>query len=306
MTKHEARKRLYDLLGDLPERLRLVSGSVISKEKHNGYMLEKLTLDLNGVEPVPAYFVRPFGARKPTPCILYNHAHGGNYVLGKDELLNGQDAMQMPPYAKALTSLGYSALCIDHWAFGERRGRKESEIFKDMLWHGRVMWGMMVYDSLKAVDYITSRPDCDPDRIGTLGLSMGSTMAWWTAALDERIRVCVDICCLTDYQAMIESRGVDWHSIYYFVPSLLNHFTTSSINALISPRPHLGLAGNYDTLTPAAGLDRIDAELKEVYRSEGVPERWRLIRSNTGHFETAYMRAEILAFLKHWMTTDVG
>ncbi len=53
-----------------------------------------------------------------------------------------------------MTRRGYAALCIDTWAFGERRGRTESEIFKQMLWTGRVMWGMMVYDSLRAVDYL--------------------------------------------------------------------------------------------------------------------------------------------------------
>ena len=42
------------------------------------------------------------------------------------------------------------------WAFGERRGRTR-EIFKEMLWKGRVMWGMMVYDSIKAIDYIFTR-----------------------------------------------------------------------------------------------------------------------------------------------------
>ena len=68
-----------------------------------------------------------------------------------------------------------------------------------MLWEGQVMWGMMVYDSLRAIDYLVSRPDVDAARVATLGLSMGSTMAWWVAALDTRIKVCVDICCLTDF-----------------------------------------------------------------------------------------------------------
>ncbi len=60
-------------------------------------------------------------------------------------------------------------------------------MFKAMLWQGMVLWGMMVYDSYKAVDYLASRPEVDPSRIATLGMSMGSTMAWWLAALDPRI-----------------------------------------------------------------------------------------------------------------------
>ncbi len=50
-------------------------------------------LDLNGVEAVPAYFVRPREATGRLPVILYNHAHGGDYELGKDELLRGRQAI---------------------------------------------------------------------------------------------------------------------------------------------------------------------------------------------------------------------
>ena len=139
--------------------------------------------------------------------------------------------------------------------------------------------------------------DLDAARLGTLGLSMGSTMAWWTAAVDTRIRVCVDICCLTDFDALIDTRGLDGHGVYYYVPRLLKHFTTAQINALIAPRAHLALAGIYDRLTPPIGLDRIDAELCRVYEAAGAAKAWRLSRYHCGHMETAAMRAEILAFL---------
>jgi dienelactone hydrolase len=263
--------------------------------------LEKLVLDLNGIEIVPAYFVKPKGNEKRIPCILYNHAHGGNYNLGKDELLVGRDALQEPPYAKELTSNGYAVLCIDTWCFGERSGRTESAIFKEMLWKGQVLWGMMVYDSLRALDYLVSRPDVDPKRIGTMGISMGSTMAWWTAALDTRIKVCSDLCCLTDFEALIEAQGLDGHGIYYYVPSLLKHFSTAKINALIAPRAHLSLAGNYDRLTPSAGLDRIDQELRLVYQKAGAEKAWQLKRYEIGHFETALMRSEVISFLEMWL-----
>lgn len=295
------RHELYSLLGALPPRDRPISCTVVAEESRDGYHLEKLVLDLNGHEIVPAYFTRPLHAAGRLPVVLYNHAHGGDYVLGKDELLKGRGALADPPYAQALADAGYAALAIDHWLFGERRGRTESELFKEMLWRGRVLWGEMIYDSLRAVDYLTTRPDVDSERIATLGLSMGSTMAWWLAALDERIRVCVDMCCLTEFDALIASRGLDGHGIYYYVPDLLNHFTTSEINALIAPRPHLGLAGNYDLLTPPAGLDRIDHALQREYAAAGAPEAWRLIRNETGHFETAAMRAEILTFLRRWL-----
>jgi hypothetical protein len=123
-------------------------------------------------------------------------------------------------------------------------------------------------------------------------------MAWWHAALDERVKVCIDLCCLTDFQALVETRNLDGHGLYYYVPSLLKHFSTADINALICPRAHLSLAGNYDKLTPPAGLDRIDAALKKVYAEAGAADRWELVRYDIGHFETWDMRARILRFLE--------
>jgi len=296
----ERREELYGLLGDLPGRDRPIEATLIGRESRGDYVLERLVLDLNGLESVPAYFVCP-ADEGPWPAVLYNHAHGSNYTLGKDELVSGRGGLQAPPYAQVLTARGLCALCIDTWAFGERRGRTESEIFKEMLWRGRVMWGMMVYDSLRALDYLVSRPDVVAGRVATLGISMGSTMAWWTAALDERIDVTVDICCLTEFEDLVQTRGLDGHGIYYYVPGILNHFTCADINELIVPRPHLSLAGNADRLTPPSGLDKIDRHLGAAYERAGVPDAWRLSRYECGHMETAAMRAEVLEFLDRWL-----
>lgn len=295
------RHELMNLLGELPPRDTRVLSNIIAVEERESYVLEKLMLELNGVESVPAYFVKPKTSCGKLPVIIYSHAHGGNYVLGKDELLNGRSSLQNPPYGPALAAKGIGVLAIDHWGFGERRGRSESFIFKEMLWKGQVMWGMMVFDSLRAVDYLSTRSDVDIERLGALGLSMGSTMSWWLAALEPRIKVCVDLCCLTDYQALIETGGLDEHSVYYYVPRLLQHFTAAQINALIAPRPHLGLAGIYDPLTPPQGLERIDQELQKIYAQRGKPEAWLLKRYATGHFETAAMRNEVMEFLDRWL-----
>ena len=295
------RRELYGLMGDLPPRNRSIAAKTLSTEEREGYLLERLELDLNGFEAVPAYFVSPKKLTGKAPAVLYNHYHGGRYKVGKDELLEGNPGVASPPYAEVLTSLGFCALAIDAWVFGGRSTRGAQDCFKEMLWKGQVMWGMMVYDSLRALDYLVTRPEVDPTRVGTLGMSMGSTAARWVAALDERIKVCVDICCLTDFQALIEANNLKGHGVYYFVPSLLKHFTTSQINALIAPRAHLGLAGNKDGLTPPAGLDRIDRDLKAVYAKMGKPDHWKLVRSELGHLETPEFRQEVVAFLKRFL-----
>jgi len=292
------RQELLGLLGDLPEVRGPAAATLLYTEEREAYVLEHLVLDLNGIERVPAYFTRPRGAEGRLPTVLFHHSHA---AAGKDELLSGAEYMPPPGWAEALARRGIAALCFDAWNFGERRGRTESELFKEMLWKGHVLWGMMVFDSVRALDYLAAREDVDPARIATAGMSMGSTMAWWLAALDTRIKVCVDICCLTDFDALIRARGLDGHGIYYYVPRLLRHFTTAEINALVAPRPHLALAGDFDRLTPPEGLDSIDRQLRQVYAEHGAPEAWRLSRHPVGHVETRAMRVEALAFLQRWL-----
>jgi len=290
-------KELYGLLGRLPPRDRKVTAQLVSSEDRGAYTLEKLILDLNGEEPAPAYFAKPKGRSGRLPTVLFNHSHGGGYQIGKTEFIDGREYMGKPPYAEFLTSLGYNALCFDAWIFGERAKRTELDFFKDTLWHGRVLWGMMVYDALKAVDYLHTRADVDTQRLGTVGMSMGSSTAQWVGALDPRLKVVVDICCLTDWHTLVEIGGLKGHGIYYYVPDLLNHFTTGQMNALIAPRAHLSLAGNQDQLTPVAGLEKVDKELREAYGATGHGENWKLLRYDGGHLETPVMREEVRQWL---------
>jgi len=139
MHNESRRLELYKLLGDTPDRSYKVSGKKIAEEDRGNYILKRITLDLNGIEIVPALFAKPKDAVKPTPVVLYNHCHGGLYDLGKSELINPPlTYFQSPCYAEVLTSMGYSTLCIDHWCFGERRGILDQDLFKQMLWNGQV------------------------------------------------------------------------------------------------------------------------------------------------------------------------
>jgi dienelactone hydrolase len=292
------RAELYGLLGDLPDRTRPVSARQRGEELRDGYVLETWDLDLNGIETAPAYVARPHDAAGRRPAVVFNHSHGGGYEIGKTEFIEGRPYLQPVPYAKALTDLGYVALSIDHWIFGERSHTTELDTFKAMIWNGQVLWGMMVFDSLKAVDWLVQRPDVDATRLATIGMSMGSSMAQWLGALDRRIGVTVDICCLVDYHTLLEKKGLGSHGIYYYVPGLLKSFTASQLNALIAPRPHLAIAGNLDRLAPAEGLDVIDRELTRVYTTLGQPDHWQIRRYDVGHEETPEGRREALAFLQ--------
>ena len=294
------RKELWGLLGDLPWHHKPRPASLVKSERHDGYTLERLTLDLNGIEPVPALLLIPEKLQRPAPGLLYIHWHGGMYDLGKEQLVRGADAQ--PAYAPVCAEKGIVTLAIDSWCFGERKHEAdghtgEEDAFKLMLWKGQVLWGMMMFDEFRAFDYLASRPEVDPRRVGAMGMSMGSTKAWWLAALEPRVRLCVDICCLTDFQELIKTQNLKGHGIYYYVPSLLKHFQTAEINELIVPRPRLSVNGRQDALTPPAGVERVRDHLLPLYRAHGDAGDCRIELFDCAHVELPEMRKIILEWM---------
>jgi len=301
------RKELWSLLGDLPWQHRAAPPKLLKTETHEGYTLERLVLDLNGIEPVPALLLIPDKRQSPAPALLYIHWHGGMYGLGKEQLLRGVDVQSA--YAPVCVEKGLVTLAIDSWCFGERKheedGEKgEEDAFKLMLWRGRVLFGMMMFDELRALEYLASRPEVDPQRLGALGMSMGATKAWWLAALEPRVHLCLDVCCLTDYEELIKNRALSEHGIYYYVPSLLKHFQTADINELIVPRPRLSVNGRQDPLTPALGVEKIRNHLLPLYREYGRETNCRIDLFDSAHVELPEMRKLIVEWMDRYLTKN--
>jgi hypothetical protein len=221
---------------------------------------------------------------------LTNH-----YGLGKEELLLGRE--MLPAYAPVCAELGLVTLALDSWCFSGRQHLEgaagELEAFKFHLWHGRVLWGLMLFDEWQGLSYLLSRPEVDPQRVGVFGLSMGATKAWWLAALDPRVGLCIDLCCLTDYDELLRTNHLKGHGIYYYVPGLLRHFDTSAINELIVPRPRVSLNSRHDPLTPEAGVEKVRRHLEPLYRQYGRAEDCRIELFECGHEETPAMRQRV-------------
>lgn len=294
------RRQLKTLLGDLPWQHQPAPPKLLKREEHDDYTLERLSLDLNGIEAVPAVLLIPRKRQSPAPGLLYCHWHAGMYELGKEQLLRGVDAQ--PAYAPVCAQKGLVTLAIDSWCFGERRHEAdgkagELDAFKLMLWRGQVLFGMMMFDELRAFDYLANRPEVDSQRLGVLGMSMGATKAWWLAALDTRARLCIDVCCLTDYEALIKAHGLKEHGIYYYVPSLLKHFQSADINELIVPRARLSVNGKQDPLTPPEGVIRIRDFLMARYREYGKESDCHIELFDCAHVEMPEMRT----LISQWM-----
>jgi alpha/beta hydrolase family protein len=116
------RKELWSLLGDLRWQHRGAPPKLLKTETHEGYTLERLVLDLNGIEPVPALLLIPDKRQSPAPALLYIHWHGGMYGLGKEQLLRGVDVQSA--YAPVCVEKGLVTLAIDSWCFGEQTRRR--------------------------------------------------------------------------------------------------------------------------------------------------------------------------------------
>jgi len=236
------------------------------REDRLGFSIEQVSFASGKGQRVPALFLRPYGSGRK-PAILYCHNHSHDYAWGKGEILEGKG--RMPPIGPILARAGYCVLAIDAWCFGERRA-DENATAKAFLLQGRTLWGMMLADEFAALDYLESRREVDPRRIGCFGFSMGSTKSWWLAALDPRIAAVVGACGLTTYGALIDAGVLNRHGIYFYVPRILTVAEVYDIVALVAPRPFLSLSGEEDGASPLEGVREVHRKAGSIYRLLGA------------------------------------
>ncbi|MEO1020785.1 MAG: alpha/beta hydrolase, partial [Pseudomonadota bacterium] len=251
--------------------------------------------------PIPIWHLRQ-DDQENRPLVLYAHAHGGRYEIGKSEILEGRPALQQPPLGTALAEAGYNVVCWDARSFGARRSMKESVWTKAALWQGRAPWGLMLEDAEQVLSWALAEDGIDPHRTAAVGLSMGALLALWLTAIDPRIGVCVELCCLANIKDLVTTGDHDRHAPYFMVPGWLEHGDSLDLCRLVAPRPHLVCAGAKDLLTPAVSLASIDSQMAAHYEALGQAERWKmLVESEFGHQESPAHRANVRHFLDQFL-----
>jgi dienelactone hydrolase len=310
----QLRSAIYHLLGDLPP-IFTPQPSIASTEARDGYRLEKFTFQNGLNDTVYGYALVP--GQPNGGAVLYCHYHGGKYDLGKDELflepLFG-DWTGRSPRGVALAQAGYFVLAVDAYAFGERQyqgpaggreaGREtEHSLFKQFLWEGRTLWGMIVYDDLLALNYLLSRPEVDPARIAVTGASMGGSRTTWLAALDDRIKIAAPVIQYTRYQNLIGTGELNRHSFYYYVPGVLKAgLDMEALIGLVAPRPQIVLVGGADALSPPDGIPILNDFTRAVYRVYGAEDRFEPhIYPGLDHAYTVEMFDQLLGFLNRYL-----
>ncbi|SMC99931.1 dienelactone hydrolase family protein [Rhizobium sp. RU36D] len=291
-----------DRLRDL-YRMREVTLTLTGRETEDrgDYLLERLRFVLGDGTPVRGFLTRPKGATSPGPAILYAHAHGGRYDIGAAELVEGRPALLDAP-GPAFARAGYVTLCIDMPTFGERSTVTESAAAKAALWKGETLFGRMLAENAAALTWLAALPQVDPGRIGMTGISMGATLTYFLAAIDERIKASAHLCCYADFATLIDTAAHDLHGHYLTIPGLLAETSTGEIAGLVAPRPQLICLGLDDPLTPPLAIERAKAETVAAYARAGAGEALSFLEQDgVGHSETAEMREAVLGFFGRWL-----
>ena len=157
----------------------------------------------------------------------------------------------------------------------------------------------MVSEQSAALTYLLSRDDVDPARIGAFGISLGSTLTYWHAALDPRIQAIAHLCCYADYATLVELGAHDNHGIYLLVPGLLSHTSTGEIAGMVAPRPQLICLGEDDELTPPLSIERALAVTRPMYAAAGAPDALEVfVQPGIDHRETPEMHEKVMAFFE--------
>jgi dienelactone hydrolase len=298
-----SRDELASLLSFREPGIKLVSTEVAARD---GYLFERLALDVEGVGAVRAFLTRPSGAAGRRPAILYGHSHGGRHEIGANELMDGRSYL-LSPFGPLLARAGYVTLCIDMPTFGDRDDVEESAAAKAHIWYGTSLIGQMVSEQAAALTYLSSRDDVDPQRIGAFGISLGSTLAYWHAALDPRIRAVAHLCCYADYATLVELGAHDNHGIYLLVPGMLRHTSTGEIAGMVAPRPQLICLGEDDELTPPPSIERALAVTRPMYEAAGAPDALEVfVQAGIEHRETPEMHQKVMAFFQRELGPGTG
>lgn len=296
------RETIRTLLGWHKFDRTFVGSQVRSRRIAGSMIINDLLFTTACGDHVPAYFITPSNATAPTPALLYCHAHGNRYDIGREELFQARPAFASP-YAESLVAAGFSILCLEMPCFGERALLDESATAKACLWRGHTLYGWMLAELSSGVDFLVAQSNVDTSRIGAMGISMGGTHAWWMLALDERLRAGVGLCCFADMESLIDAGQHDGHGHYMTVPGLLEHCSTAQLAGLAAPRPLFIGAGLQDWSTPAACFEAARHELESSYIGSSAESNLHFhVEPDAGHEETLLMRSKVLQFL----TTVLG
>lgn len=277
----QLRAKLVELIGAFPVPTPLKPRSIETR-KLNGFVREMFVFESRPGVGVVAYLLTPVTNRRPFPVIICvpGHGRGVDDIVGIDE--QGNERTDKPGYqhdfAIQVVEHGVAALAIEPMGFGHRRDPITEEkgplatacqpAAGSALLFGATMIGWRVWDVMRAIDWIETRPDLDASRVGCMGISGGGTCTLFSSALDTRIRAAFVSGYLNTFRDSIMSVS---HCMDNYVPGILNWAENYDVAALIAPRPFFSEGGTRDPIFPIAATRESFSRVKKVYEVFGVP-----------------------------------
>jgi len=297
------RRQLTRLLDGFPAREPLNARTVRRKEEADR-IVEWVTYETEPGDVVPALLLIPRHRTPPLPAVFCHHQHAGQYDLGKSEVV-GLAGNPQQAYAAELCARGYVTLAPDTIGFEERGhpnlsgAEYERFLAHELLLKGFTLQGKMIWDVMRGIDYLRSRPEVAEERIGAVGHSMGAVETWFAAALEPRIRAAAASCGTTTYAAVLAAERC--HNYGFYVPGILKWGDIPDVVSLIAPRPFLILAAEQDRGFPVSGARAVANRAGMLYRRLGASEALELFVSPGAHEFTDEMRSRAYHWFDRWL-----
>ena len=300
LLREKYRQELLYMLGldPMPERTPM-HPQITQVSQQPGYSVSALNFESSPGLYVTGDFYVPIPAPQRAPTILYLCGHSAGPEGAKTQYQNR---------VQWYVNHGYCVLVLDTLEFGEVPGIHHGTHNLNQ-WHwlslGYTPAGTEVWNAMRALDWLETRPEVDAKRIGLTGISGGGAMTWYLAAVDRRIAVAAPSCSTFTYG----SQAAHWLAngqcdcIYYH-----NAFGWDfpAVAALIAPRPLLITSGQRDTIFPPDGYHEVFQRGRRVYDFlEGKPsERIREVDADVGHSDPPLFLAESRRWMNRWLKKE--
>lgn len=291
----ELRRQYQEMLGLMPFPERSDLKPVITgKLDHDEFTVEKLQFQaLPGLYVTAALFL-PKNLTQPAPTILYECGHWRLVTNGISYGNKGAAVYQGDGAWFARN--GYVCLVLDTVLAGEIQGIHTGTRDKGLWWwnsRGYTPAGVEAWFGIRALDYLSTRPEVDTNRFGITGHSGGGAYSWAVTALDDRIKVAAPLAGMADLHAHIVEGIMDSHCDCNF-PINYYRWDFPQIAALAAPRPLLIGGTDRDGLFNLENTLRIHDKVRRIYQLHKATDKLGLVIAPGGHDETPELQLAVL------------
>jgi len=287
----------------IPKGLTEPAPAVVALHDHGGFYYfgkEKITDTEDKPEILKEFINRSYGGRTYAEEL----ARRGFVVLCPDNFYFGSQRIDVDQVSEYFTKQ-YPALQSQDQneyirAFNSFSGAHEHYMAKYIFASGTTWPGIMFHGDRVAVDYLLTRPEVDPNRIGCMGLSIGGFRSAHLSALDPRIKVAVVAGWMTTYKMQLFNK-LRWHTWMVYVPRQMTFLDVPDVVSLSAPNPLMVINCEQDQLYPLEAMQAADKKLAAIYKKMQAEDRYQCNYYDVPHSLNVEMQDDAIAWLEKWL-----